>query len=411
MLGQFPDTGPWRHPAARPLDLTSPLGLDTLPKQRFLKVKRATFGLNLMVVGESGLGKTTFMNTLFNTDLKEEIPAKKIHSTQTVNIQPTYYELVEDGVALNLCIVDTPGFGDEINRERNLTPILEYIDQQYEQYMTAERHTGFRTTIPDNRVHAVLYFLAPTGHGLKELDIRALKALSSKVNVIPLIAKADTMVPEERVAFKSLLLRDLEDHQIKTFPTDYPEEVDGAEELLKHVPFTIIGSENFEVIGGKRVRARSYRWGVVEVENAEHSDFVYLRELLLATCLHDLVESTHGVHYHHHRARALRANGRPASLYECDDHYDSHIENSKLVKEELEQKEDQIRQKFIEKVHETEVALREREEQLVAKKAEMVAELEQYKALLEKEQREVDELEAAYRLNTLSKGSNKSFKK
>lgn len=27
-------------------------------------------------------------------------------------------ELVEDNVSLNLCIVDTPGFGDELNRER-----------------------------------------------------------------------------------------------------------------------------------------------------------------------------------------------------------------------------------------------------------------------------------------------------
>lgn len=26
-------------------------------------------------------------------------------------------ELVEDNVSLNLCIVDTPGFGDELNRE------------------------------------------------------------------------------------------------------------------------------------------------------------------------------------------------------------------------------------------------------------------------------------------------------
>ncbi|KAF9357032.1 hypothetical protein BGX26_004328, partial [Mortierella sp. AD094] len=408
--GQFPDTGPWRHPAARPLELTAPLGLETLPKQRFLKVKRATFGLNLMVVGESGLGKTTFMNTLFNTDLKEEIPVKKIHSTQTVHIQPSYYELIEDGVLLNLCVVDTPGFGDELNRGRNLTPIMEYIDQQYEEYMNAERHPGFRKTIPDTRVHAVLYFLAPTGHGLKELDIRALKTLSQKVNVIPLIAKADTMTAEEKIAFKSLLLRDFEEYQIKTFPSSYPDEVDGAEELLKHIPFSVVGSESFAVIGGKRVRARSYRWGVVEVENTEHSDFVYLRELLLATCLHDLVESTHGVHYHDHRARALRTNGRPASLYECDDSYDSHLENSKQAKVDMERREEEIRQTFIEKVHEKEVALREREEQLMAKKAEMIAELEQYKALLEAEQREVDELEAISRNNTMSKNSSKSFR-
>ena len=51
--GQFPDPGPWKHPQPRPLDLTSPLGLDALPNQHFTKVKRNTFDLNLMVVGRS----------------------------------------------------------------------------------------------------------------------------------------------------------------------------------------------------------------------------------------------------------------------------------------------------------------------------------------------------------------------
>ncbi|KAG0282973.1 hypothetical protein BGZ97_008755, partial [Linnemannia gamsii] len=230
--GQFPDPGPWKHPQPRPLDLTSPLGLDALPNQHFTKVKRNTFDLNLMVVGESGLGKTTFMNTLFNTDLKEEILPRNPQSTQTVQIQPSYYELVEDGVILNLCIVDTPGFGDELNREHNVTPIMEYIDKQFEEYMTAERHPGFRKAIPDTRIHAVLYFIAPNGHGLKELDARALQTLAKKVNVIPIIAKADTMTAEEKVSFKHILLRDLQEHGIKTFPSDYPDEVDGAEELL-----------------------------------------------------------------------------------------------------------------------------------------------------------------------------------
>ncbi|KAF9967070.1 Septin-6 [Mortierella alpina] len=409
--GQFPDPGPWKHPEPRPLELTAPLGLESLPSQRFTKVKRSTFGLNLMIVGESGLGKTTFMNTLFNTDLKEEILPRNPQSSQTVQIQPAYYELVEDGVLLNLCIVDTPGFGDQLNREHNLTPIMEYIDKQFEEYMAAERHPGFRKSIPDTRIHAVLYFIAPNGHGLKELDARALKTLSTKINVIPIIAKADTMTVEEKVSFKSILLRDLENHHIKTFPSSYSDEVDGAEELFQHIPFTVIGSDSVALVGNKQVRCRSYRWGVVEVENAEHSDFVYLRELLMSTCLHDLVETTHNVHYHQYRGDALRAMGRPVSILECDDTYESQIEGTKLQnKQEMERKEEEIRQMFVQKVREKEVALREREEKLNAKKAEMVAELEQYRALIEAEQREVDELMTLSRSGTISKSSSKLFK-
>lgn len=47
----------------------------------------------------------------------------------------------------------------------SLTPIMEYIDKQFEEYMTAERHPGFRKAIPDTRIHAVLYFIPPNGHG------------------------------------------------------------------------------------------------------------------------------------------------------------------------------------------------------------------------------------------------------
>ncbi|KAG0043163.1 hypothetical protein BGZ83_011764 [Gryganskiella cystojenkinii] len=364
-----------------------------------------------MVVGESGLGKTTFMNTLFNTDLKEEILPRKLHSTETVNIEPSYYELVEDGVTLNLCVVDTPGFADGMNREHNLTPIIDYIDQQYQEYMTAERHPGFRQTIPDTRVHAVLYFIAPTGHGLKELDANALKTLSQKVNVIPLIAKADSLTADEKISFKRTLLRDFDDHQIKTFPSSYPADIDGAEELLQHVPFCVIGSDSFAQIGSRQVRCRSYRWGRVEVENTEHSDFVYLRELLMSTCLHDLVESTHGVHYHRHRADALRSVGRPVSILECDDSYESQIEGTKQSnKHEMERREEEIRQQFIQKVQDKEFALREREEKLNAKKAEMVAELEQYRVMIEAEQKEVEELMSVSRNLTLTKNGSKLFK-
>lgn len=46
----------------------------------------------------------------------------------------------------------------------SLQPILDYIDRQYAAYYEAENHTGFRPDIRDTRIHACLYFIAPTGH-------------------------------------------------------------------------------------------------------------------------------------------------------------------------------------------------------------------------------------------------------
>jgi len=56
--------------------------------------------------------------------------------------------------------------------------------------------------IDDNRVHLCLYFIAPGGHGLKALDVEFMRALHDRVNLVPVIAKADTMTAKELEQFK-----------------------------------------------------------------------------------------------------------------------------------------------------------------------------------------------------------------
>jgi septin 3/9/12 len=56
--------------------------------------------------------------------------------------------------------------------------------------------------IIDTRIHCCLYFIAPTGHALKAIDIAVMKRLSEVVNVVPVIAKSDSLTLEERDAFK-----------------------------------------------------------------------------------------------------------------------------------------------------------------------------------------------------------------
>lgn len=47
------------------------------------------------------------------------------------------------------------------------------------------------------------------------------------------------------------------------------------------MPFSIVGSNTLLEVNGKRVRGRLYPWGVVEVENKDHCDFVKLRNMLI----------------------------------------------------------------------------------------------------------------------------------
>ena len=85
-------------------------------------------------------------------------------------------------------------------------PIIEFLDDQHESYMLQEQQPRRQDKI-DLRVHACLYFIRPTGHTLKPLDIEVMKRLCSRVNLIPVIAKADTLSPADLAKFKAKVMR------------------------------------------------------------------------------------------------------------------------------------------------------------------------------------------------------------
>jgi len=71
------------------------------------------------------------------------------------------------------------------------------------------------------------------------------------------------------------------------------------------VPFAVIGSNTVVDVDGRLVRGRRYPWGTVLVENTEHCDFLALRNLLVRTHMHDLIDVTQHVHYENFRAERL----------------------------------------------------------------------------------------------------------
>jgi len=120
---------------------------------------------------------------------------------KTVAIQSISADIEENGVRLRLTVIDTPGFGDFINNDDSWKQIVDNIDQRYDAYLDTEQKVN-RSNIIDNRIHACVYFIQPTGHSLKPLDIEVMRRLHNKVNLIPVIAKADTMTDDEIMTFK-----------------------------------------------------------------------------------------------------------------------------------------------------------------------------------------------------------------
>jgi septin family protein len=68
------------------------------------------------MAGESGLGKTTFINTLFHSTLKD-LHFKNVKETKTVKVERTSFDISEGSVNMRLSVIDTPGFGDKLNRQ------------------------------------------------------------------------------------------------------------------------------------------------------------------------------------------------------------------------------------------------------------------------------------------------------
>jgi len=72
---------------------------------------------------------------------------------------------------------------------------------RYEEYLNAESRVN-RKLQHDSRVHCCLYFLESNSHGMTPLDVEFMQRLHDKVNIIPIISKADTMTPDEVIEYK-----------------------------------------------------------------------------------------------------------------------------------------------------------------------------------------------------------------
>ncbi|XP_016431895.1 septin-5-like [Sinocyclocheilus rhinocerous] len=300
------------------------VGFATLPNQVHRKSVKKGFDFTLMVAGESGLGKSTLINSLFLTDLYKDrklLNAEEqgcrvknpflICISQTVEIIKHTVDIEEKGVKLKLTIIDTPGFGDAVNNTESWKALTDYIDQQFEQYFRDESGLN-RKNIQDNRVHCCLYFIPPFGHGLRPVDVEFMKALQDKVNVVPLISKADCLTPAEMRKMKDRVREEIEKFGIKVYQfPDCDSDEDEAfkqqdRELKESTPFAVIGSNTIVEVKGQRVRGRLYPWGIVEVENQSHCDFVKLRNMLIRSHMHDLKDITCDVHYENYRAQCIQ---------------------------------------------------------------------------------------------------------
>ncbi|XP_054607754.1 septin 9b isoform X3 [Nothobranchius furzeri] len=316
------------------------VGIDAILEQMRRKAMKQGFELNIMVVGQSGLGKSTLMNTLFKskvsrnksvqTDPEERIP-------KTVEIKSISHDIEEKGVRMKLTVVDTPGFGDQINNENCWQPIMKFINDQYEAYLQEEINIERKKRIPDSRVHCCIYFIPPTGHCLRPLDVEFMSRLSKVVNIVPVIAKADTLTLEERDSFKQTIREELRANGIDVYPQkEFDEDAEDRminDKIREMIPFAVVGSDQEYQVNGKRILGRKTKWGTIEVENIAHCEFAYLRDLLIRTHMQNIKDITGSIHYETYRVRRLNESN-PHLISQPPNHLDAQSKANGQLEEQ-----------------------------------------------------------------------------
>lgn len=326
------------------------------PMINYRKDAKKAVKFTFMVTGDPGTGKTTFINCLVNRNIMThkydgvdvsgdtktltftlaqnvDLPNTSILSKNVfdpfqaqeepgIALTETKVEILDaDNIRMQLNIIDTPGFGENLNNELCYVEIENFLKQQFDLVLAEETRIKRNPRFVDTRVHCLLYFITPTGHGLRELDITSMKRLSKYVNIIPVIGRADSFTESELQHFKKQVRIDIERFNVPVFQfdnfiDDYDENEDydliqECKYLTRLQPFAIISSEqDYEIKDTqtgetKIIKARQYPWGLVDVNNPKYSDFPVLKSVLLGSHLQDLKDLTHDFLYETYRTERL----------------------------------------------------------------------------------------------------------
>lgn len=261
------DTIPRIHNNYGPVNLSTGIGFSEIPEQVRQESIKNGFVFNILIVSRRGTGASTLINSLFAVPLVKKDRGDSI--TTTVN------EIIESGIKLTLSI--TTYHGDDINR------VFKFISTSNEEYFDMEQ--GMSGKFPDNRIHCCLY-LVP-GDKISDDEVKGLQELSTKVNVIPVITKADMFTNDELRSHRERIRNVFEG--ISFYKYD--------ENDVMEFPLAVIASEQSYDEEGFRIRGRKYPWGFIDIENETYSDFKKLQRILVCEKFVDLIRKTDVVFY------------------------------------------------------------------------------------------------------------------
>nr|CAD7567877.1 unnamed protein product [Timema californicum] len=274
------------------------IGFATLPEQVHRKSVKRGFDFTLMVVGESGLGKSTLVNSLFLSDLYKDrkIPDAigKLKGSSVIAPPPSIASLVNTtSNVLRLRQIDVE-FMRRLHRKVNIVPVLAKADTLTSQEVKRLKERVM-VDIEENKIQPPSFRPRSSLTDCDPVIREEMKPpFAWKESEKSFSSPSPLSRPDPSLVFQSIARMTFWQPAMWCDSDEDEDFKQQDRELKACVPFAVVGSNTVLEVAGKRIRGRQYPWGVVEVENPQHSDFIKLRTMLISTHMQDLKDVTPG---------------------------------------------------------------------------------------------------------------------
>ncbi|MCR4617619.1 MAG: GTP-binding DUF697 domain-containing protein [Lachnospiraceae bacterium] len=152
------------------------------------KEKKDMKVLNVMLLGKTGVGKSTLINNLFNERLAETGIGKPV--TQDIR----RYE--KEGFPL--VVYDTPGF--ELGGENAMNRLLDSVNSEIKK--------GYKSFDIEKSIHCILYCVSATSHRFEDIEVNFIKKFldeNKDVNIPVIIVITQALSKKDASELKSCI--------------------------------------------------------------------------------------------------------------------------------------------------------------------------------------------------------------
>lgn len=259
------------------------IGYSNIPNQIVSDVRKKSFNISLLVIGEKKRKESLILSTLFNKNVFKKEEETKDKGCVRFSTSKTVLE--EHGVSLSVKI--TEAFDLETTKEKNETKnsIASFLEESLEYSFISETKGWTIEQCDDNKgFDAVIFLIMPHERFLSKSKLDLLKEIHTMIPIIPIICKAEIMTQFELKRLKMNIHKQLKENNIKTLSFENVSWIsEKNDRFWENFPISVpSGSFSRKEMFETELKTRNYPWGLLFLDDSSVSDFLLLRKILVS---------------------------------------------------------------------------------------------------------------------------------